>query len=217
MTEQESLGPGYHVLNHAKLGMFFCLHLPEVNTYQALVLALHYGGPRNVFTGSELLHKLIVPALEQLNPVFLAPVCKTPTWEHPEAGVNVLAMVEEMVRAFDIKPSRVVIIGYSMGGTGAWHLAKTYPDKFAAIVPVSAQPVSDLHVDGWRVPVFAIHSRADQVFAYQATEAAIAELRRRNVNAMLTLRNDLGHFETDRFIQPLRQALPWLRNILAKA
>ena len=87
MAEQETLGPGYHVLNHGKLGMYFALHLPEVNSYQALVLALHYGGPRNVFTGSELLHKLIVPALEALNPVFLAPVCKAPNWEHPDAAV----------------------------------------------------------------------------------------------------------------------------------
>ena len=51
--------------------------------------------------------------------------------------VDVLAAIGEVERLYRIDTDRVYLAGASMGGTGAWHLAAHYPDRFAAIVVAS--------------------------------------------------------------------------------
>ncbi|MFB6146596.1 MAG: prolyl oligopeptidase family serine peptidase [Halobacteriaceae archaeon] len=36
---------------------------------------------------------------------------------------------------YDVDPDRVTLTGHSMGGHGAWQLATTHPDRFAAVAP----------------------------------------------------------------------------------
>jgi len=45
------------------------------------------------------------------------------------------------------------------------------------------------------------------------TEARIAELQKVGVNAKLIALNGITHYETYRFRDALRQAVPWLREI----
>ncbi len=54
------------------------------------------------------------------------------------AEADVLAALEEVKRLYNIDADRVYLGGASMGGTGAWHLATHYPDRFAALVAASA-------------------------------------------------------------------------------
>ncbi len=54
------------------------------------------------------------------------------------AEADVLAGIEEVKRLYRIDNDRVYLAGASMGGTGAWHLAVHYPDRFAAVVAASA-------------------------------------------------------------------------------
>jgi hypothetical protein len=49
---------------------------------------------------------------------------------------DVLRAVEEALRLFPVDTDRVYLAGNSMGGTGSWHLASRFPDRFAAIMPV---------------------------------------------------------------------------------
>jgi CO dehydrogenase/acetyl-CoA synthase epsilon subunit len=46
-----------------------------------------------------------------------------------------------------------------------------------------------------------------------ATEKRIAELKQRGMNAQLIVLNGIQHYETDRFVDGLKQAVPWLREI----
>jgi hypothetical protein len=45
------------------------------------------------------------------------------------------------------------------------------------------------------------------------TEARIAELQKAGVNAKLIPLTGITHYETSRFRDGLRQAIPWLREI----
>ena len=49
---------------------------------------------------------------------------------------DVLRVVEEALRLFPVDTNRVYLTGNSMGGTGSWHIASRFPDRFAAIMPV---------------------------------------------------------------------------------
>jgi fermentation-respiration switch protein FrsA (DUF1100 family) len=65
----------------------------------------------------------------------------------------------------------------------------------------------------WRLPILAIHSCNNQVAPIGPTETRIAELQKSGVNAKLIALTGITHFETHRFADGLRQAVPWLRDI----
>ena len=120
-------------------------------------------------------------------------------------------MLDMVMAHYAIDKKRVAVTGYSMGGTGSWHLAEKFPERFGAAIPIASRPPAS--AAGWRLPVLAIHSRDDQVAPFGPTEARIAQLQRAGVNAKLILLTGITHYETDRFQPALQQAVPWLRDI----
>ncbi len=48
---------------------------------------------------------------------------------------DVLEAIEHVQSQYRIDPDRIVLIGFSMGGAGAWHLGAHYTDRFVAISP----------------------------------------------------------------------------------
>ena len=63
------------------------------------------------------------------------------------------------------------------------------------------------------MPIFAVHSRADQTVPIGPVEQRIAVLKQRGVNAQMVVVNGIQHYETYRFVDALRQAVPWVKEI----
>ncbi|MHC4916552.1 MAG: carboxylesterase family protein, partial [Planctomycetota bacterium] len=68
------------------------------------------------------------------------------------AEADVLASIEEVCRLYSVDRDRVYLAGASMGGTGAWHLAAHYPDRFAALVAASANADDRVWEELWEGP-----------------------------------------------------------------
>jgi dienelactone hydrolase len=49
--------------------------------------------------------------------------------------IDVLDAVAEVRRDYKIDPDRIVLMGFSMGGAGAWHVGAHYADRWVAISP----------------------------------------------------------------------------------
>jgi predicted esterase len=49
--------------------------------------------------------------------------------------IDVLEAIEHVRQQYRIDPDRVVLMGFSMGGAGAWHVGAHYTDRFVAISP----------------------------------------------------------------------------------
>jgi predicted esterase len=49
--------------------------------------------------------------------------------------IDVLEAVEHVKANYPIDPDRIVLIGFSMGGAGAWHLGAHYADRWCAVSP----------------------------------------------------------------------------------
>lgn len=49
--------------------------------------------------------------------------------------IDVLEAVEHVQKHYQIDPDRIVLIGFSMGGAGAWHLGAHYTDRWCAVSP----------------------------------------------------------------------------------
>lgn len=49
--------------------------------------------------------------------------------------IDVLEAVEFIQSQYNIDPDRIVLMGFSMGGAGVWHLGAHYPDRWVAMSP----------------------------------------------------------------------------------
>jgi predicted peptidase len=174
-----------------------------------LILALHFaGGPGS---GRGVLESLVRPALADLGAVIIAPDSIGRDWSTSENQRAVNALLDATLASYAIDSRKIAVTGYSMGGRGAWFWAGMYPDRFTAAIPVAGSPPSS--VAGWRVPVFAVHSRDDEVVPIGPTEQRILDLKKMGKNAELVVVNGITHFETYRHVDGLRKAVPWLNEL----
>ena len=175
-----------------------------------LILALHFGGePQGA--GRAMLEILIQPALGELGAVIIAPDSLGGGWSTAANEQGVKALLAAVEKSYALDQKKVVVTGFSMGGQGTWYWADRYPERFSAAVPVSGTPTPLAAT--WRLPVFAVHSRDDQVQPIGPTEQRIAELKKRGINAQMVVLNGIEHFETYKFVSGLRQAVPWIQEI----
>ena len=106
---------------------------------------------------------------------------------------------------------KIVVTGFSMGGRGTWFFAGKYPQRFSAAIPVAGIPPAS--AAGWRMPVLAIHSRNDEVAPIAPTEQRIKELEKLGVHAQLITLSGITHFQTYRFVDGMKRAVPWLKEL----
>jgi predicted peptidase len=180
-----------------------------------LVLALHYGwdgGRPPAFYGGGLLSGLVGPALAALDALLAAPDCPGRDWAAPESEAAVLALLEHLGTAYPLDDRRTLVTGYSLGGMGAWHMASRHPGLFRAGVVMAGWPAAGA-VELLAVPLYLIHSRADEVVPIGPTEAAVAQLRAQGKAVELVTVEGITHYQVDRFVPLLRAAVPWVRGV----
>jgi predicted peptidase len=219
-NEVPVLGPGLYTrtLDRAdgpSIGYAIVVPPGYNNTTSApLVLALHFGvqGGPSTYAGRDVLRILIAPALADLGAVMVAPdALDGGPWTTAQNERAVIALLDAVMKSYRIDAKKVIVTGFSMGGAGTWHVAARYQDRFAAAVPVAGRPPET--AAGWRVPVFAVHSRNDQVVPIGPTERRIEELKRAGVRAELVVLDGPTHFQTSAHADGLRRAVPWLRQL----
>lgn len=175
-----------------------------------LILALHFGGdPRGA--GHAMLQILVQPALGDLGAILVAPDSVGGGWSTAPNEQAVTALLAHIEKAHVIDQKKVVVMGYSMGGSGAWYWAGKYPERFSAAIPVSGRPTPA--PASWRVPVLAIHSTADEVNPIGFTAQRVQELKAQGAKAEIVTIPDVPHYETASFVPALKRAVPWIREI----
>jgi predicted peptidase len=180
-----------------------------------LILALHYAGHGAPFYGRGLLEGVVEPALRDLGALIAAPDCPGPDWTHPRSEAGLLALLDHLHSAYPLDPCRTLIAGYSMGGHGAWHLAARHPDRFAAALVMAAWPPPAALAEPWRVPLYVIHSRQDEVVPLAQTEHAVRQLQAQGAPLEWVVLQGISHYDTYRFVAPLQAAVPWIEQAWA--
>jgi len=69
-------------------------------------------------------------------------------WNTVQGEKQILSLIEIAKAQYDIDPDRVYCVGFSMGGTGSWHMAGRFPDLLAGAAPcagvIMAKPKSQI-------------------------------------------------------------------------
>lgn len=188
---------------------------PAADEPLPLVLALHYAGHGMPFFGRLILEGLIEPAWRELGAIIVAPDCPAQNWTQPESEALVLRLLEYLQDSYPVDPHTTLIVGYSMGGNGAWHLAARHQARFAAAVIMAGWPTSTMLDVQWQTPLYVLHSRADELVPLEVTEPVVQALQDQGAPVEFIVLEDAGHYETGRFVAPLRAAIPWIRRAWA--
>lgn len=189
-----------------------------------LVVALHYGTTQepglSPYFGLGYVGQLVLPALQDLNAIIIAPDAPEASWAHPASEAAVLAVVADVRKRVAFDARRTLVTGFSMGGSGAWFFAQTHPELFRAAIPMAAapRPAGDdpTAFAPVKMPVYAIHSRADRTVPLDRVEAGVKALQGLGGNVTLTLIDDIPHNLIPGFIDPLAGAMPWVTRVWAQ-
>jgi predicted peptidase len=177
-----------------------------------LVLALHPGGQRTPYRGAMFAQQIVAPALGGLGAIVVAPDCPSKAWSDPPAEQAVLALLRQVMSEYGIDRSRVLVTGFSLGGRGTWFFASQHPELFTAAIPIAGAPGSASLDRLLNIPVYIIHSRADDVVPFEPAERAAGEIERLGGVVEFEALDSAGHFTMGAYISPLREAGRWVRE-----
>ena len=136
----------------------YVVYLPEnwsPNQSWPVILFLHGSGER----GSEGLDQTQIglPQAIRLHPErwpFIVVMPQVPFshhhWTDPDMMAVAMAALNDEVKEFHGDRERLILTGLSLGGYGAWEIARTYPRHFAALVPVCGGVFWSYQPERWR-------------------------------------------------------------------
>ncbi len=96
-----------------------------------------------------------------------------------------LKCVEQTSHEYNCDPQRVYLTGMSLGGHGAWHIAASLPDTFAAVVVVcgfadkgdSAEVAEKLASRLTSTPIWCFHGDADTAVPVSKSREMVVAIR----------------------------------------
>jgi pimeloyl-ACP methyl ester carboxylesterase len=102
-------------------------------------------------------------------------------------------LIDTIEAQYRVDPDRVYLTGVSAGGDLTWDVALVYPDRFAAIVPMSGETDPRDAAQLRNVPVWAFQGGKDPYVPPSQVEIMIAAVRKAGGHAHLTFYPDAGH------------------------
>jgi predicted peptidase len=222
--EQEELQVGDRLVTYGAL----VPKTPPPSAGYPMIVALHYGTTEepglSPYFGLGYVGQLVLPALQDLNALIVAPDAPEESWAHPGSEAAVLGVLADVAKRHPIDAQRTLVTGFSMGGHGAWHFAATHPDRFRAAIPMAARPLPGLGETApaaersappppLRTPLYVIHSRVDGSVPAERVERAVRALEALGGRVTLHLLDDVPHHMIPGYIEPLAGAMPWVRRV----
>ncbi|MEM3712203.1 MAG: prolyl oligopeptidase family serine peptidase [Thermoproteota archaeon] len=187
-----------------KISIKYLLYLPEDYAKKPKVkwptiLFLHGIGERG--DNLELVKKLGIPKILEEKPNFpfivISPQCPSNSmW--PMMVEELRYLLLDALKRYRIDEMRVYLTGLSMGGFGTWHLASTYPDLFAAIVPICGGMFPDEKFQERiralkNIPIWIFHGAKDEIVPVENSKRLYDAIKKIGGKVRLTIYPDLGH------------------------
>jgi predicted peptidase len=194
----------------------YTLRIPAAydgHTALPAILCLHFEGQPTEFYGGRFLTLIPIPGLGSLAALLVAPTTEQSGWATPTgetAAFAALAAVEQHLR---VDTRRRVVLGYSMGGRGTWHLAATFRPHFVAAIAMAGTP-GEIALDTLRdLPLYGMHSEADRRVPIEDAAQAVEHLRAMGAPVEFARLPSGDHFEYRLVITELRNVCPWLETV----
>jgi len=129
-------------------------------------------------------------------------------WTDAEMQAVALAALDREVEEFHGDPERTYLSGLSLGGYGAWELARTHPKRWAAVAIAASGPFWSYQPERWKeattlpaeyakavghTPVWLFHGSDDNVVAERQSELMYEALKAAGGRVRLWVYQGLKH------------------------
>ena len=185
--------------------MRYLLYLPDEYAANStrlwpFILFLHGSGER----GDDAAVVRTVGLPKRIDPrpdfpcIVLSPQCPADErW--PEQDEHVMALLDALLPTLRVDRQRIYLNGLSMGGQGAWYFGATYPERFAAVVPICGRIPA---VEGFpekvctlkAIPVRVFHGALDDRVPVEESVTLTQVLAACGGDVALTIFPDGDHF-----------------------
>ncbi len=201
----------------------YCVYVPPDYTPDRawpVILFLHGSGERGsdglLQTDVGLGHALR-KNWRQIPAIVVMPQCRPEqTWVGP-MGRMALRCVEEVSHEYHLDPQRLYLTGLSLGGQGAWFIAASLPDRFAAVLVIcgftelgqSTGEAAKLAPRLTNVPIWVFHGEQDTSVPVEKAREMVEAIRKAGGHVEFTSYKDGTHFIWDRVYEN-RETWRWL-------
>lgn len=141
---------------------------------------------------------LILGELENIPAYVLIPQLRPEITGWERVKEELIRLIDKVAADCKADTGKICLTGYSMGGTGAWKLAATYPEKFSCLVPISGS-IANMESNRQALkdmPIWAFASNADANVSPNYTTEFIADLQALNENCTATIIDGAAHEAT---------------------
>ncbi len=174
---------------------------------QPLLIYLHGMGERHNRLLLEEKHSLIYGFISENDYPFVlvSPHSVGDNWWDPR---ELSEFAEYMLKEYSGGGKRVYIIGFSMGGSGAWSMVNYNPEIAAAFVVISSffTPLEPTRCKG--IPVWAFHGKDDTIIPCSDTVRMGNWINENGGNVRVTLLDGMRH-NCDRFLYRKKEIYDW--------
>lgn len=141
--------------------------------------------------------------------IIVMPQCTYPNfWTDPDMLAMAMAALDQESAEFHADPARTYLTGLSMGGYGAWELAKMYPHRWAAVAIVAGGPFWSYAPERWqqaatlpgeyaraigRTPLWMFHGSEDKVVPTRESDLMFNAVKANNGRVRLWIYQGLRH------------------------
>lgn len=195
-TAERQVAKRLALTNGEHLEMQYLLYLPPAydssNDQWPLLLFLHGAGERGDDLELVKVHgppKMIAEGGD-FPFVVISPQCPEGVWWSIE---TLHALINEVVETHRIDTSRIYVTGLSMGGYGSWGLAYTYPDLFAAAVPICGGGEPEKAPLMKEIPTWVFHGAKDTAVPLERSQEMVDALEEAGGNVRFTVYPEAGH------------------------
>src|SRR5262245_13806383 len=95
---------------------------------------------------------------------------------------DVMNVLAEVRKDFNVDAKRIYLIGHSMGGAGTYHLGSKYPETWAGLAPIAAATGSPKNVEKLKnIPVFVVHGDNDTAVKVASARQCVEKLKEQKI------------------------------------
>ncbi len=159
-----------------------------------LVVFLHGRGERG--NNLEMLKRQALPKMiaeENTEFPFIMIAPQLPESEEEWYTKDLMTLIEEIESEYSIDEDRIYLTGISLGGSGVWKVATEFPDKFAALIPISGWGDASKICRLLNANVWAFHGGKDTLILPERTLEIVERLQYCNSTTWFTIYPNAKH------------------------
>ena len=166
----------------------------DVKIKKPLIVFLHGSGEKGTDLEKVKTHgPLKYNKNNNLDAYILAPQCPENTYWDSE---SLHQLIQKIIKENSIDRNRIYLTGLSMGGWGAWNLAFSHPETFAALVPICGFVDRVPMIENCKIadiPTRIFHGLLDDVVDVQYAISIYKKLKPCSKYIELTIFDDANH------------------------